>query len=149
MSSLILSRLLSLPAGLAAMEREALSEGFGMIARLREEWESGANRFDGEGEILLATFRADTLLGIGGLNRDPYLSDPRVGRLRHFYVMKGQRRTGIGRNLVERILQHATGNFDTVRLWTDRAGSFYERLGFDRLDGPKATHARAVIFSKS
>lgn len=140
MSSLIVSRLLSLPAALAAMEREAIREGFGMITRLREEWESGANRFEGEGEILLATFRADTLLAIGGLNRDPYMSDPRVGRLRHVYVMKAERRAGIGRTLVERILTHAASHFDSVRLWTDRAGAFYDRLGFDRLDGPKVTH---------
>ena len=140
MLSLIVSRLLSLPAALAAMEREAIGEEFGMITRLREEWESGANRFEGEGEILLAIFRADTLLGIGGLNRDPYVSDPRVGRLRHFYVMKAERHCGIGRTLVERLLGHAAGNFDSVRLWTDRAGSFYDRVGFERVEGPKVTH---------
>ena len=144
MSSLIVSRLLSLPAALAPMEREAIGEGFGMITRLREEWESGANRFDGEGEVLLGAFRADALLGIGGLNRDPYVSDARVGRLRHFYVMKAERRAGIGRTLVERILGHAAGNFDSVRLWTDRAGLFYDCLGFDRLEGPKVTHVRRI-----
>ena len=144
MSSLIVSRLLSLPAALAAMEREAITEGFGMITRLREGWDSGANRFDDEGEILLGVFRADTLLGIGGLNRDPYVSDPRVGRLRHLYVMKAERYSGIGRTLVERILADAASNFDSVRLWTDRAGSFYDRLGFDRLDGPKVTHVYRI-----
>lgn len=140
MSSLTVSRLLSLPATLAAMECEAMTEGFGIITRLRNEWDSGANRFDREGEILLGTFRADTLLGIGGLNRDPYLNDPRVGRLRHLYVLRDERRAGIGRGLVEHILGHARSSFDSVRLWTDRAVSFYDSLGFDRVDGPKATH---------
>lgn len=135
-----MSRLLALPAGLAALESEAVSEGFGMITRLRTEWESGANRFDCEGEVLLGAFRADRLLGIGGLNRDPYINGPRVGRLRHLYVMKDERYSGIGRSLVESILRHAGGNFDSIRLWTDRAVSFYDRLGFDRLDGPKVTH---------
>src|SRR5438105_1253608 len=128
MSLLAAARLLSLPATLAAMEREAVTEGFGMITRLRKEWESGANRFDREGEALLGTFCADRLVGIGGLNHDPYTNDLRVGRLRHLYVMKDARRTGVGKGLVERILGHAPSNFDSVRLWTDRAALFYDRL---------------------
>lgn len=146
MSSLTVSRLLSLPDTLAAMEGEAVGEGFGLVTRLRQEWESGLNRFDREGEVLLGAFRADTLLGIGGLNRDPYTNDPRLGRLRHFYVMKHERRAGIGRILVECALGHATGNFDAVRLWTDRAASFYEHLGFDRVDEPKATHVYSIRY---
>jgi N-acetylglutamate synthase-like GNAT family acetyltransferase len=143
MSLLTVSQLLSLPTALATLEREAVSEGFGMISRLRKEWESGVNRFDREGELLLGIFRADRLLGISGLNRDPYINDPRVGRLRHLYVIKEERRTGIGRSLVQRLLEHATSNFDSVRLWTDRAASFYDALGFDRVDGPKVTHVCA------
>ena len=149
MSLLTVSRLLSLPAALAVLECEAVSEGFRMITRLRNEWQTGANRFEREGEVLLGTFRADRLLGIGGLNRDPYINDPRAGRLRHLYVMKDERRAGIGRDLVERILGHATSNFDSVRLWTDRAASFYDRLGFDRVDGPKMTHVYLIRPSKS
>jgi N-acetylglutamate synthase-like GNAT family acetyltransferase len=140
MSSHAVSRLYSLPAALAPLEREASAEGFGMLTRLRTEWEYGINRFDREGEILLAIFRADGVLGIGGLNRDPYVDDPRVGRLRHLYVTKSERRAGIGKILVERILGHSTAHFDSVRLWTDRAGSFYERLGFERVNAPKVTH---------
>lgn len=149
MSLLPVSRLLSLPAALAALEREAVSEGFGMITRLQKEWESGTNRFDREGEILLGSFRADRLLGIGGLNHDPYINDPRVGRLRHLYVMKNERRAGIGRSLVEGILGHATSNFDSVRLWTDRAASFYDCLGFARVSGPKVTHVYLIGSSGS
>lgn len=149
MSLLTVSRLLSLPAALGMLEREAAGEGFGMITRLREEWESGTNRFDRGGEVLLGAFRADRLLGIGGLNRDPYISDPRVGRLRHLYVIKDERCAGIGRRLVERILEHAVSNFDSVRLWTDRASSFYVRLGFDPVDGPKVTHSYLVRPSRS
>lgn len=138
------SRLISLPAALAALEHEAIAEGFGMITRLRQEWESGTNRFDCEGEVLIGSFCADRLLGIGGLNRDPYADNPRVGRLRHLYVMKSERRAGIGRSLVECILRHATISFDSVRLWTDHAGSFYDRLGFCRVDGPKVTHVYLI-----
>lgn len=140
MSSVTVSGLLALPAALGVLEREAVSEGFGMITRLREEWETGANRFARDGEVLLGAFRGERLLGIGGLNRDPYTSDWRVGRVRHLYVMQDERRAGIGRSLVEGLLGHASGGFDSVRLWTDRAASFYDRLGFDRVEGPKVTH---------
>jgi GNAT superfamily N-acetyltransferase len=140
MSSHEVSQLFSLPPALAPLEREAVAEGFGLLTRLRTEWDSGINRFDREGEILLGFFRAERLLGIGGLNRDPFVDDPRVGRLRHFYVTKNERRAGIGRILVERALGYAPAHFDSVRLRTDQAGSFYERLGFERVDGPKVTH---------
>ena len=98
---------------------------------------------------MLGAFRGDRLLGIGGLNRDPYINDPRAGRLRHLYVMKDERRAGIGRALVERILGHAGSNFDSVRLWTDRAAAFYDSLGFDRVDGPKVTHMYSIRASNS
>jgi hypothetical protein len=63
-----LARLLSLPAALGALEREAVSQGFGMLTRLRKEWETGANRFDRAGEVLLGAFRA------GGAGRGPTAS---------------------------------------------------------------------------
>jgi GNAT superfamily N-acetyltransferase len=144
MPLLTVSQLLSLPTTLAPLELEAVSEGFGMITRLRKEWESGVNRFDREGEVLLGAFRADRLLGICGLNYDPYINDPRVGRVRHLYVMQQERRAGIGRSLVQRVLEHARSNFESVRLWTDRADSFYDRLGFHREDGLKVTHVYLI-----
>jgi N-acetylglutamate synthase-like GNAT family acetyltransferase len=136
--------LLALPNGLPEMEREAVSQGFGMISRLRSEWEGGVNRFDLGGEILLGTFCNEQLIGIGGLNRDPYVGDPRVGRLRHLYVMQDERCAGIGTSLVEHLLSHAAGHFDVVRLWTDRAGAFYDSLGFERMVGSKVTHAYRI-----
>jgi len=35
-------------------------------------------------------------------------------------------------------------SFDSVRLWTEQAASFYERLGFERVYGPKATHVYSI-----
>jgi GNAT superfamily N-acetyltransferase len=136
-------RLTALPGGFQALEDEAVTEGFAMITRLRTDWEGGV-RFDGPGELLLGAFRGGRLIGIGGLSRDPYLSDPRVGRLRHLYVMAGQRGTGTGRGLVVHLLAHAAGHFNSVRLWSARAGAFYEALGFLRVDGPKVTHVCVI-----
>jgi N-acetylglutamate synthase-like GNAT family acetyltransferase len=69
--------------------------------------------------------------------------------VRHLYVMKDERRAGIGRSLVERLLGHATSNFDSVRLWTDHAPTCYDSLGFDRADGPKVTHVYSIRRSGS
>jgi GNAT superfamily N-acetyltransferase len=99
-----------------------------------------ANRFEREGEILLGVFRGAGLIGVGGLNRDPYLGDPAVGRLRHIYVLGAERREGVGRRIVERLLEHARQRFARVRLSTGRAASFYEKLGFEPTDEANATH---------
>ena len=133
-------RLSQLPTELPAMEREAIDQGFSLVTRLRTDWESGTNRFAGEGEILFGSFHHERLVGIGGLNRDPYGDDPRMGRLRHLYVMNDARGVGVGSSLVEHILGYAQSHFDVVRVWTDRAARFYERLGFVRVGGSKVTH---------
>lgn len=134
----------ALPAGLTALETEAVGGGFSMVTRLREEWLSGANRFDGSGERLVGAFLGDTLAGIGGLNRDPYLDDPSIGRLRHVYVLRDMRRAGVGAALVKRLVEGARGRFAIVRLSTGHASAFYEALGFEAIDETKGTH-RIVI----
>ena len=130
---------------LARLETESAQEGFTMVSRLRGEWEAALNRFDKAGEILLGAFRGADLVGTGGLNIDPYLADPSVGRIRHVYVLAAERRTGTGRAIVERLLTHASGHFGTVRLWTGKASSFYDRLGFTRVDAEKVTHIWAFV----
>jgi GNAT superfamily N-acetyltransferase len=119
-------------------------EGFEFVRRLEREWHSGANRFDRPGEVLLAGFLAGELAAIGGLNIDPYLSDPDVGRVRHVFVAPGCRDAGVGSALVRAILAAGVPHFSRIRLRTanPRSNTFYERLGFQRLvDDPTATHA--------
>jgi GNAT superfamily N-acetyltransferase len=132
-----------LPQSLARLEAESIAEGFSMVSRLRTEWADGVNRFDKAGEILLGAVRGADLIGVGGLSIDPYLADPGVGRIRHVYLLAAERRTGTGRAIVERLLTHASSHFGAVRLWTGRASSFYDRLGFIRTDAEKATHVWA------
>jgi GNAT superfamily N-acetyltransferase len=136
----VIIHLASLPKDLSALELESLATGFGMVKRLRLAWEDGSNRFDGEGEIFLGAFDDGRLIGVGGLSRDPYLDDARTGRVRHVYVLKDERRTGIGRRLVGQILDHARTAFDRVRLSTAHAAEFYEALGFAPTDEEGATH---------
>jgi GNAT superfamily N-acetyltransferase len=144
MSEVHCTELTSLPPTLDDVERESVRAGFSMVARLRDGWESGSNRFAEDGEILLGAFRAGKLIGTAGLNRDPYLGDPSVGRIRHVYVLESERRRGIARTLVQRVVAHAVGRFRVVRLSTGHASRFYDSLGFTRLDGEHVTHVMAL-----
>jgi GNAT superfamily N-acetyltransferase len=119
------------------------AEGHLFMRRLCDRWASGENRFDRPGEILLTARRDGQLVGIGGLNRDPYAQADNIGRLRHVYVANATRRLGVGSLLVRRLLANATPHFAVVRLRTDspHAAAFYVRLGFHPTDEEDATHS--------
>lgn len=120
----------------------SLAERHDLVRRTLEDWEQGVNRFDGPGEVFfLATFDGATV-GMCGLNVDPFVDDPKVGRIRHLYVLPEFRREHIGRRLVEACLAEADGVFERIRLRTFDASaiSFYEALGFATTDEETATH---------
>ena len=119
------------------------ADGVGFVRRLADEWASGSNRFDRPGEALFVAREGDRVVGIGGLNVDPYADDPSVGRVRHLYVLSAYRRAGIGRRLVAAVVMAASGCFQTLRLSTSNpdAARLYERLGFGRrADVARCTH---------
>jgi len=99
-------------------------------------------RFDQPGEVLLGAFSGPQLLGLCGLNIDPYLENPRVGRLRHLFVAKAGRGKGVGSALVRAILTYAQDHFAIVRLRTDAdmRGAFYASFGFRPIEDENATH---------
>ncbi len=111
--------------------------------RLVSDWASGANTFNHQGECLLGAFADGRLVGVGGLNIDPYLSLNDVGRVRHVYVLEGWRDKGLGRALVDRLLSEARGVFNEVRLRTETGGAanFYIRCGFSAAHDATASHA--------
>lgn len=122
---------------------ESEAAGFLFVRRLVTEWASGVNRFAEAGELLLAARSDGRLIGICGLNRDPYAASERVGRVRHLYVMAAFRRQGIGRRLLDEIIAAARGTYDRLHLRTDsqEAARFYEGLGFQECsDMPDCTH---------
>jgi GNAT superfamily N-acetyltransferase len=132
-----------LPPDLEPLVAESVREGLRLLERLRDGWRSGSNRFDRPGEALFAARFEGSLAGIGGLNRDPYQSDPAVGRVRHLYVDPQLRRRGIGAAIVGRVLDAARGHFARVRVRTNNpdAAALYERLGFVRIpDVADTTH---------
>lgn len=120
---------------------QACVEGYAFVERMRRDWKSGLNRFDGPGERLIGAFEDEVLIGCCGLNRDPYTSE-NAGRIRHLYVDPVHRRSGIARALVRQVLDGASTWFPRVRLRaTSASRGFYERLGFAPVDEPQATHA--------
>ena len=124
--------------------RESEREGFGMLRRLVKEWTCGANRFAQPGEALFAVRIDSRIVGICGLNLDPFAENERVGRVRRLYVAPGLRRRGIGSALVRAVIDAARGRFDQLRLLTREptAAAFYESLGFQPVAGdPRCSHA--------
>ena len=122
---------------------ESLSEGYSFIQTLWDEYKSGRNRFDGQGARLLSVFDDQHLIGVGGVQRDPYLNRTDVGRVRHVYVLRVYRREGVGKRLLEGLIEHARVHFNvlTLRTQTEAAAAFYEAIGFDnRPEFPDATH---------
>lgn len=130
---------------LAPLVGASEAEGFGFLRRLVREWDVGAGRFDGPGEILLGVVDGPALVAVGGLTPDPYSAETGLGRLRHIYVRPDMRRTGVGRLLVEALEARARPHFLALALRTDTesAARFYEALGYRRLPpGGTATHRR-------
>ena len=128
-------------AALEHLRAESSREGFRFLERLCEEWESGANRFDAPGEALFLATVDGRVVGVCGLNRDPYAHGPRIGRVRRLYVLSAHRRTGIGRALLEAVIARARDSFDLLRVRTESADAFCTARGFRRDDSdPEATH---------
>jgi hypothetical protein len=107
-------------------------EGFAYLRRLTEEYKHSINRFDKKGEMLIGAYHLEKLIGICGLNQDPFLNDEYVSRLRRVYVSPDYRRHGVGRKLVEYIITQARQNFKilVLRTLTDEGRAFYHSLGF-------------------
>jgi ribosomal protein S18 acetylase RimI-like enzyme len=142
-----LERLRQAPAdALAALLADSETESVRFVRRLLDEWRPGANRFEQPGEALFVARSAGAVVGVCGLNIDPYATadgDTRVGRVRHLYVVSTHRRLGIGGTLVTEVVAAARGRFDRLHLRTGNptAAALYERLGLRRhRDDPHCTH---------
>lgn len=121
----------------------SISEGYTFVQKLWDEYQSGVNDFSGDGEVLLGGYHDDQFVAIGGIHTDPYLNSPAIGRVRHVYVLPACRRYGIGKALVQALIDHSAAQFATVtlRTTTDHGRAFYTAIGF--ADAPRfadATH---------
>jgi len=122
-------------AAFSELLAESEDAGFRFLRRLKEDWLNKANRFDKEGEGLFLLWKADELIGIGGINRDPYCQNKKIGRLRRFYIKADQRSQGLGALLLKYIIAEKGKAFQEIQLYTDTesAARFYEKQGFERV----------------
>jgi GNAT superfamily N-acetyltransferase len=137
-----IQKLTELPKDFSALEAEATREGFRFLEKLRTEWESGRNCFNQPGEVVFGVFAGEKLIAIGGLNIDTFVNEAFVGRIRHLYTSKEYRRKGLGTTLIQKLIEHGTKTFKTIRLRTDTtaAAKFYEGMGFRAINDETATH---------
>jgi hypothetical protein len=122
---------------------ESLAQDLKFVERLVNDYASGSNRFDQAGEAVFGVYAGGQLVAIGGLNRDPYLPGADTGRARHVYVLAAWRRRGVGRQLMQAIIDAARSHFRllTLRTVNPEADAFYRAIGFctePAIDG--ATH---------
>ena len=135
---IVISRVRDLPADLSELIAAANAESMRMVARLATDFEDRANRFDGLGEGLWEARSADRLIGICGLNVDPFAAPgERCGRVRRLYVLPEWRRRGVASALLEAISEHAVDHFAKLTAFTVDQGvvGFYLACGFDPVRG--------------
>lgn len=128
-----------LPEGFDALRAEADAEGFRAMSRLAAEWAATPEMFLC---LLAAPDGLGGLAGIGGLTHEPEPGGEPAMRMRRLYVRPGARRGGVGRTIVNALLQEA---LDTVSLVTVNAGgtispAFWSGLDFTRVEGRPWTH---------
>jgi GNAT superfamily N-acetyltransferase len=133
-----------LPEEIDELDADARLGGYGIVAKLKREWDANINRFDCEGERLLVAWSGDRIAGIGGMTQDPI--DTSAFRMRRFYVRKSHRRHGLGRQIANQLLAEARLERRQVfvNAGTSDAPAFWEAIGFvaDGRDGH--THILAL-----
>jgi GNAT superfamily N-acetyltransferase len=126
--------------------RASQGEGHNMVNRLLTDFDSGTNRFDSPGEILLVHLDSDSVVGVCGLNLERETCFGKAGRVRRLYVIPGCRNAGLGRCLIEAIISFASAHHDvlTVNVGKLAARGFYEHIGFTPIDRPGLTHKKEL-----
>lgn len=146
--NLRLIQLVALPVDdLQPLLVESRQQGFEFLQRLVNEYARGTNCFAGSNEALFSVYNGEDLIAVGGLNADPYLKEEGIGRVRHVYVLSAWRRQGVGRLLVERIIEEASHNYSllTLRTFNPQADQFYRAIGFQTKPEIKATTHYLVL----
>ncbi|MER8742060.1 GNAT family N-acetyltransferase [Mesorhizobium sp. M0761] len=127
----VLKRLRPTAPAFDALKEESRLEGYWMLVRLADGWAGGRDKFLKRGEALFGAWHGRELAGVCGLNIDPYFEGRDHGRVRHLFVSARHRRSGIGRMLVETVIDRARQHFAVLNTRAPQeAFGFYERLGF-------------------
>jgi N-acetylglutamate synthase-like GNAT family acetyltransferase len=151
-SSINVSRADTLPSDLPEWMAAAAREDFEPMQWLRDDWETGANRFSKPGEAFYIARIEGRLVGVCGVNQEPFADDASIGRLRRLYVLPGYRRMGVGRQLVRRALDDSGEHSSRIRLRTtsEQGAAFFEAIGFRSVAGEAGvTHEKIADPSES
>jgi ribosomal protein S18 acetylase RimI-like enzyme len=141
-----------LPDALALLVADSECEGWRFVRRLADEWTSGRNRFDRPGEALFVARVSGSIVGVCGLNADPFAADRTTGRVRRLYVLREYRGRGFGEQLVRAVVAAASGRFRRLRVRTEswEADRLYQRLGFQPTAGEAdCTHAFDLVTAEA
>ena len=126
---------------------ESRAQNHHFVNRLVNQYVDGSNRFDQPGEALYAAYVGDQMVGVGGLNVDPYIDDSGAGRVRHLYVLADWRGRGVGRRLMQQIVDEARRHFSvlTLRTFNPDAARFYVAIGFEAVSNVESVTHRLVL----
>ncbi len=122
------------------LAQEAATQGFEFMRRLNLTTTYPAETASinpGRRCLACTANESNALVGFGGLNIDGYLHHPRVGRVRHVYVLAAHRRCGAGRDLLMALITAA------------RKHALNKSEGFDICCGCAPTHAEGARFYES
>ena len=123
MSRLLIEPVTPEEPGYIALKAESIALHFNMLRWLEENWQRGENCFIAPGEKLLGAFLNGRLVGVCGLNRDPFSQQPRAGRIRHLYVSEKCRGLGIGKQLLTVVMADASIWFDFLNTHAPEAAA--------------------------
>ncbi|CAI3113635.1 Amino-acid acetyltransferase [Acinetobacter calcoaceticus] len=139
----LIQKIDELPEQIIELSLVSQNEGFRFINRLIDEYQSGQNCFDQEGEALYSMQYANQLIAIGGINTT---LNKDMGRLRRFYVHPEYRRHGMGELLLRAIEEHAKKYFNEIVLYTDthRAAAFYKKMGYSETNIPNSNFSKRM-----
>ncbi len=131
-----------LPGDFERLRSAATAEGHRHLDRLSQDWNSGAQRFAGDGEALLTAYQESDLVGIGGITREPSETVEPALRMRRLFVRPDARRTGVARTIVAALVQEGFDNAALLTVHTgDRtASAFWKAQGFQQVAGHAWSH---------
>ena len=123
-----------LPKEISRLCDYAKKEHYDGVDKLVDEFNSGQNTFAADNEHLVLAYDDTKLIGCGGLNQQfgAEGAEPRIGRVRRFYVHPDYRMHGVGKQILAFIEQLARPDYSALCLQTDTtlAARFYQKQNY-------------------
>lgn len=127
-------------AKMADLIKQSLGEGFELLQRIDQHWNSGVRRYDRAGEALFCAEHEGRIVALCGRVQDPV--EKETLQLRHGYVLPEWRQLGIGSAVMKRVTDVPADLYRRVamRAYFQPVRRFCERHGFQAIDHPRYTH---------